>query len=237
MRYRELFNEIGAVIQPIEQTWQMSDATNGLLRGNWEALRKALPYTDHFIPTGFAGVDRLIDAHSPVIRYTLKEGRQRDGDPFASPVTHVSPFTPEGSHITLPPPGAWSAPERYAATLMHEMGHWVSPHVHRVYALAKVPSESFPDIPLAASIYGFGVIPRLLEEVIAELTGYLTLNAAAPEIKINRSQAYIRGWFNNAAMLGFSATDQRKIFAIAADQAHDSAAYLLRPLNLSPLEN
>lgn len=232
MRYLSLYNMIRALPDR-----QPSEEENRKIVGiaippdKWPEMQAKL--TGAFVPTPFPLVNALVQAHSPVIKYNAKR----------VPQTLFSPIT-ERAWIRLPPPDAFDSPNVYTHVIVHEMAHWVKwidPNDTRMRKLKEyadneeMPGFSFTDmLALATGTEPLG--PYSLEEMVAETTAFLVMQRVAPGVETDTMVRYIHTWTQNLRDVDYSRDDVDKFLSIAQELAYDAAAYLLRPLNLTPME-
>lgn len=113
-------------------------------------------------------------------------------------------YSPSTDHIQMPPRTAFESPEAYAATLLHELGHW-----------SGAPSR------LARDLTGrFGSHAYSQEELRAELASCFIAGELSLPCDIPNHASYVASW------LRVLKDDKREIFRAAAD-AQRIADYLL----------
>jgi len=113
-------------------------------------------------------------------------------------------YSPTTDHIQMPPWGAFESPEAYAATALHELGHW-----------SGSPSR------LARDLSGrFGSHAYSQEELRAELASCFIAGELGLSCDIPNHASYVASW------LRVLKDDKREIFRAAAD-AQRIADYLL----------
>jgi antirestriction protein ArdC len=113
-------------------------------------------------------------------------------------------YSPGTDHIQMPPRAAFSSPEGWASTILHELGHW-SGHPSR---LDRTLSGRFGDKSYA------------IEELRAELASAFIGNELGIPAEIDQHASYVSSW------LDVLRRDKREIFRAAAD-AQRIADYLL----------
>ena len=144
------------------------------------------------------------------------------------------------SAIHLPPyPYAWADEDSFYRSLFHELGHWTQDKVKRQQTIVAMEND-LPDPSerdQVAAMFGAGLVgPRALEELVAELSAVLVARALHAGEMVERNAVYIASWLSHMKRAGYDASAQERIFSVASDLAYESAAYLLRPLNLQPQE-
>lgn len=233
MRYLSLYNMIRALPdKPPSEEENRKTVGIAIPPDKWPEMQAKL--TGEFVPTPFPLVNALVQAHSPVIKYNAKR----------VPVTIFNPRT-QRAWIRLPPPDAFDSPLAYTHVVVHEMAHWVKwvdPNDTRTRKLkeyednGEMPDFSFTDMMRALAMGTEALGPYGLEEMAAETAAFLVMQRVAPGVETDTMVRYIHTWGQNLREVDYSRDDVDKLLSIAQELAYDAAAYLLRPLNLTPME-
>ena len=104
-------------------------------------------------------------------------------------------YTPATDHIQLPPDNAFRGPPEFAATALHELGHW-SGHASRLNRDMKGR---------------YGSAAYAMEELRAELASAFLASELGIPIDIPQHASYIENWIKPLK------DDKREIFRAAAD--------------------
>lgn len=106
-------------------------------------------------------------------------------------------YSPATDHIQLPPDGAFRGPPEFAATALHELGHWTG---HK----ARLDREDGMRAKYGSAAYA-------MEELRAELSSAFISGELGIPADIPQHASYIDNW------LGPLKKDKREIFRAAAD--------------------
>ena len=121
----------------------------------------------------------------------------RHGGDFAA-------YAPEPDVITMPPPEAFSSPDAYAATALHECSHWTG-HTSR----------------LARDLTGrFGSQAYAAEELVAELSAAFLCSSLGVDSALENHASYIENWRQLLR-------SDPKAIVTAASRAQVAADYIL----------
>ena len=103
-------------------------------------------------------------------------------------------YSPGSDHIQMPPHAAFASPEGFAATMLHELGHWTGAK-HRL------------DRDMTGR---FGSAPYATEELRVEIASALMCAELGLPCEIPNHASYLQSW------LGKLREDKREIFRAAA---------------------
>lgn len=106
-------------------------------------------------------------------------------------------YSPSTDHIQLPPEQAFRGPPEWAATALHELGHWTG-HETRLSREEGMKAR-------------FGSAPYAMEELRAELSSPFIAGELGIPADIPQHASYIADWLNRLK------DDKREIFRAAAD--------------------